>query len=232
MALFTPGPLAAAVSGSVGGTTFSHNRGGAYTRARKIPVNRKSPKQLAMRAYISSLASTWSLIPLDDRLSWQTWAQTHPVTNALGNAITLTALQAYIQLNARLAWAGLDTITHPPLIDPPTPLETFSITADVGAGAVSAVYTPTPLGADLSCVWDAALVESPAIHNVNNLYKRLTIGPEEGESPYDIESRVLEVFGTLNVGWTLHVRARIINRTTGLWSAPLSARALVISTEA
>ena len=29
-------------SGSVGGLTFAHNRGGMYTRARSIPVNPKT----------------------------------------------------------------------------------------------------------------------------------------------------------------------------------------------
>ena len=35
---FTPGPTVASLSGSVGGQTYSRNRGGAYIRNRAIPI--------------------------------------------------------------------------------------------------------------------------------------------------------------------------------------------------
>ena len=41
-------------SGSLSGVTYSHNRGGAYTRNRSIPVNPNTVQQQAVRNAFSS----------------------------------------------------------------------------------------------------------------------------------------------------------------------------------
>jgi len=53
MAIFNPGPLVGQVSGRVGGTVFSHNRGGAYIRNGSIPYAVYSQKALQAKSALS-----------------------------------------------------------------------------------------------------------------------------------------------------------------------------------
>ena len=57
MALIKTGPAVAVISGSVGGTVFSRNKGGAYMRNRSIPVNPQSAAQVVVRAAMAFLTA-------------------------------------------------------------------------------------------------------------------------------------------------------------------------------
>lgn len=84
-------------SGSIGGTTYSHNRGGMYRRARTIPTNPNSPRQQAVRSYLAAAVAAWSGTLTDaERESWEAWAANTPTTDRLGDALILTGQQAYI----------------------------------------------------------------------------------------------------------------------------------------
>ena len=54
--------LATAVSGSIGGITGSHNRGGMYLRSRVIPVNPQTVDQLAARNRLATQSSGWGAL--------------------------------------------------------------------------------------------------------------------------------------------------------------------------
>ena len=91
-------------SGSVGGLTASHNRGGMYMRARATPVNPNTTNQLQVRAAMTDLVNRWtSTLTNNQRAAWSLWADNTPFTDALGQPLTLTGQQAYIGANtARL----------------------------------------------------------------------------------------------------------------------------------
>lgn len=84
-------------SGSIGGTTYAHNRGGMYRRARSIPTNPNSTRQQAVRSYLASAVAAWGgTLTAANRESWEAWAANTPTTNSLGDALILTGQQAYI----------------------------------------------------------------------------------------------------------------------------------------
>lgn len=88
------------VSGSIGGTTFSRNKGGLYTRARSVPVNPNSPAQIAARNAFSSLVNAWTeILTGTQRDAWDLYALNTPVTNVFGDSKTLTGQQMYIRSN-------------------------------------------------------------------------------------------------------------------------------------
>ncbi|KKL73251.1 hypothetical protein LCGC14_2076760, partial [marine sediment metagenome] len=60
MAIITPGPTVAAISGSIGGTVYSRNRGGAYIRNRAIPVDPNTSFQINVRAILAAQSQNWA----------------------------------------------------------------------------------------------------------------------------------------------------------------------------
>jgi len=99
MALFKS-QLATSVSGSVGGTTYAHNKSGMYMRARSVPVQPNSAAQVAVRAALTDLVNRWidTLTPAE-RNGWNTYAQNVPVTNPLGDSINNSGQNWFIGCN-------------------------------------------------------------------------------------------------------------------------------------
>lgn len=112
---FTSDVLSGA-SGSIGGTTYSHNRGGQYTRKRAVPTNPSSVRQGAVRSAFQGLVSAWSneLTPAE-RIAWTTFADNTPQSDALGQTLILTGQQAYIKANSVRLQAGLARIDAAPI---------------------------------------------------------------------------------------------------------------------
>ncbi len=84
------------VSGSIGGTTFSHNRAGMYTRARSIPVNPNSLFQNQVRAGMSAAVMAWMAMQPAYRQEWNNYGANVPTTNKLGDEIFLTGQNWFI----------------------------------------------------------------------------------------------------------------------------------------
>ena len=131
------------ILGSVGGATFSHNRGGSYVKRRATPTNPNTLAQTDIRGILATLSSGWSSVDETDRLAWDNWAAANPTTDSLGNEINWSGHQAYIGLNSRLLLAGAAANPQPPITSGPpallTLVPTFTEPADY-----SIVYTPTP----------------------------------------------------------------------------------------
>jgi hypothetical protein len=102
-------------SGSVGGVTASHNRGGQYFRARVIPVNPGTPEQQRVRDILTGLAIRWGeKLSSAQRDTWDTYAANVPVINRLGDSVFLTGLNHYIRSNVGRFQAGLSFVDDAP----------------------------------------------------------------------------------------------------------------------
>jgi len=101
MALVKYGGGILGMSGSIGGQTHSHNRYGAYIRARTTPVNPQSARQNKIRAVIQFLAQYWSnTLTQLQRDAWEVYAAAITRSNALGAQIKLTGFNHFIRSNA------------------------------------------------------------------------------------------------------------------------------------
>lgn len=106
----------AQASGSIGGVTYSHNRGGMYTRTRTTPVNPNTERQGEARANLAQSSSAWSTILTDaQRQAWTTYAAATPVVNALGAQLILTGQQMFNKCMLPRLIAGLALIPNGPL---------------------------------------------------------------------------------------------------------------------
>lgn len=230
MAKFTPGPVVARISGSSGGTVFSHNRGGMYFRNRSTPITSTTSFALEAKNRLAFFSQGWRSLSEANRLAWKQYASEKPIIDTLGDSRIMTAANAYIRLNSRLAAAGLAAITVPPIDAPPPPLVSVALTADIGAGSVSLAYTGTPLAAGNRLWLQAAVTDSPAIVYVKNLLRFIGVSSAAAASPMDIQALVEARLGSLVVGQTLNVWASVLDGTSGELSPPLRDSAVVVTT--
>jgi len=109
--------LVSAGSGSYGRCTWSRNRMGPYVRERAVPVNPNTVFQQAIRSYLANLAVLWNnTLTIAQKTGWESFALQVPVTDALGNAITLTGLNWYIKANAARLNAGKTRVDAAPSV--------------------------------------------------------------------------------------------------------------------
>jgi len=110
-------PEGTQVSGSIGGTTFSHNRFGAYKRNRSIPVNPNTTRQAAVRNAVRSLTIAWQTeLTEAERAAWETYAANVAWINKLGQSVKLTGLNHYIRTNTTNVSLGFGQIDKAPTI--------------------------------------------------------------------------------------------------------------------
>lgn len=227
---FTPGPTIAAASGSVGGTVFSHNRYGAYTRNRAIPTKQTSVYAMNAKARLSNISAAWRDETAATKLAWQTYAQNNPITDALGQKQILTGHAAYVALNTRLHLAGATLLIVPPIVAAPSPLLTLSATWDIGAGAFELAFTPTPLAANERLWVTGCVVDSVGINYVENLMKFIKCTAAAQATNVDLSTDIAARFGTLAVGQKIVLDAAILDDDTGLLSTPTRVSGVVVST--
>lgn len=130
--------LVTAASGSIGGITASHNKGGNYLRARTIPTDPGTVQQQVVRGAVANLMARWvETLSEAQREDWKTWAINVPSINALGESRTLPANACYARCNVPRIQAGLPIIDFAPTVFDLAVLTGFTIVAvDSGAGTI------------------------------------------------------------------------------------------------
>lgn len=141
--LFRP-LLGTDLSGSVGGITASHNRGGAYFRNRAIPVNPNTPFQMAVRASLSQLTSLWvNVLTQPQRNAWDLYALNVPLPNPLGEPRNVGGLGMYIRTNVfRLQQPIARQDTAPAIFDLGSFTTPTIISITAATGILSLGFTP------------------------------------------------------------------------------------------
>jgi len=107
MALVKLGGLAQDVRGSLNGSVFSRNRGGAYVRSKVSPVQPYSEWSSKSREMFKATAQRWSH-DLDDgqRQAWNDFAAVHPFLNVFGDSIILSGIAMFESVNRRVLEVG------------------------------------------------------------------------------------------------------------------------------
>lgn len=220
MAIFTPGPAVGQISGRVGGSVFSHNKGGMYIRNGTIPTTVQTLKALKYKRALSAYSAAYANLTVEQRQAWVEYAANHPVTNRIGRSHTLNPLNWYIKLNTRLGVAGDTPLALPPAIAGPVGAVITDVTVAVTGPVATVTLDTTPLGADYRAWIRAARVQSGAITNVRNKLTEIVITAKDVASPIDISAALIAELGTLQAGDWYHVECRVLDTTTGLMSGP------------
>lgn len=230
MAIFTPGPVVGQISGRIGGSVYSRNRGGPYIRNGAIPTVSTSTYAENAKQRLAIYSAYWASLTSAQQLAWSNWAKQNPVTNRLGHKITLSGHMAFVQLNVNINNAGGTPIIVPPVVAPPMGLLSLSGTYDIGAGAFNIIFTITPLAAtEVLFIW-AAVVDNPGVSYVENLYKLIQVTAAAATSPQVTEVNMALRFGSLQVDQRVFYRVQVVDQATGLVSQPISTYGTIITT--
>lgn len=135
-------PEGTQISGSIGGTTYSHNRYGAYKRNRSIPVNPRTDRQIAIRNYLQWCQDAWlNTLTEEQREAWNLYASNTTWQNKFGDAALLPGPQHFNRTNISRLLAGLTVIDDAPTIFGLPAAETdLEVTASAATGELTVAY--------------------------------------------------------------------------------------------
>ena len=197
-------------SGSLAGTTSSHNRAGQYTRNRRAPVQ---PVGTGRRAFIrssfSAASKAWQALTAANQAAWTSYAASHPITDALGQSVTLTGHQMFVGVATSLLNCGQALPTLPPasaaVFSPGVP--TFTA---VHAGAI----TLTPAGGGAAGDFLLYAFSAPVSAGVSFMKTFWQAGHVAGNSVAAIVATTAYTaqFGTLTAGSKVFVKVTPVNQ--------------------
>lgn len=115
MALIKLGGGVSDIRGSIGGTVFSKNRYGSYTRNRTVPVNPGSTAQTKIRACTGQIRDAWfNTLTAAQRAAWAVYASNVQVQNRLGESITLTGWNMFARTNMAMLYNDYAIVADAP----------------------------------------------------------------------------------------------------------------------
>jgi hypothetical protein len=201
-------------SGSQAGTTASRNRFGQYRRTRATPVNVNSSAQQDARNRLSAASSAWGALDDEDRAAWSYYADSHPITDSLGQSITLTGHQMFVSVNSALQNAGFDLVDAPDASAPPD-APALGAHTDTAAG-FSFAFGTNPVPADTALVIETSPPLSPG-RSFNGDFRVVVVRAAAAANTL-LKAAMEAKWGTLVAGQKFFIRASYVTET-GLRSA-------------
>lgn len=145
MALVKFGGGITQMAGSIAGNVFARNRYGNYVRARTVPTNPNTDRQIVVRAALAFLTTRWSdTLSAAQRAAWDLYASSVVMTNRLGESMHLSGYNHYIRSNSILKRLGLTVVDAGPVVfELPAQDPTFAVTGSEATGNLSAAFDNT-----------------------------------------------------------------------------------------
>lgn len=217
------GTLLGQASGSLAGTTFSHNRGGQYTRKRSTPTNPNTTFQQAVRSAVGQLTSLWlNTLTTAQREAWDTYASNVLIPDTLGEPRNIGGLGQYVRSNVPRLQAALPRVDDGPTI---FNLGDFTAPAIASLTAATGIYSITFTAAD---DWanedDAAMLfltsrgQNASINYFKGPYRFAGTIDGDSTTPPTSPASITSAF-TVAVGQKGFIQARV-SRADGRLSAP------------
>jgi hypothetical protein len=211
-------------SGSLAGTTASHNRAGQYLRNRRTPVNPVGTgRRAAIRTAFGAAAKYYASLTGPQQAAWTSYAASFPITDALGQTITLTGQQMCVSINTQLLNCGGALTPTPPASNAVASAGVPTLTA-VHAGAI----TLTPTGLGLMADFQLYAFSSPQSSGVSSIKTFWQAGHVAGNSVAAIVATTAYTaqFGAVVAGQRIFFKVTPVN-SFGVTGVPYIAYATV-----
>lgn len=221
MALLVPGAVVSVLSGKIGGTVFARNRGGAYARSYAIPTRVTSDSAQAQKAAFAAASQAYANLTAAQIAAWDQYGQENPVSNRIGQLITLKGQSWYVGCNTRLIISGDTPISVPPILAAPVIAvasnATFTVTGNVATVDVAAHVED----ASIKVIVYGARSVSPGKRYMENLYTGIYLSAAGASgTTLDLYDGLVAKLGSLQAGVTYHLKVVMLDIRTGLISAP------------
>jgi hypothetical protein len=216
-------------SGSIGGITYAHNAGGAYTRARSIPTNPNTARQQIVRNLMAQLTSAWqeTLTPAQ-RLAWKVYSDNVTLPNPLGDPINTGAATHYYRSNVPRMQGGAARQDDAPTTFNLGDMTPATFAASAATALLSVTFDNTDSWAnedDAHALVYCSAPQAPTINYFKGPYRYLdgidgdSITPPT--SPADFAT-----LHTLTAGQKLFVQIRV-SRADGRLSSPFRGSCVI-----
>ena len=103
------------MSGKCGNMVLQRNRYGQICYPAFIPINPRTPAQVAIRAIFGAVSKRWRMLTEEQRLAWIAVAATILSKPRLSQSGPLTGCQLFVKVNVYLVYRGLPQVDLPPL---------------------------------------------------------------------------------------------------------------------
>lgn len=207
-------------SGSIAGTTSSHNRAGQYTRNRRSPVQ---PVGTGRRAFIRSsfgaASAAWSALSGANQAAWNAYAAAFPITDVLGQSITLTGHQMFVSINTQM----LNCQQAIPVAVPTSNAnDTPAITVFTATAAGVITVTIDPAGDPTHFLLLAfSAPQSPGVGFCKTFWQEAVLGGDSiGAATYG--PAYVAQFGLIPLGWKVFLKLTPVN-ASGVTGVPIVA---------
>lgn len=221
------------LSGKSGGSIFSHNQGGKYVKNFAVPSNPQSQAQMQQRSNFGAFASAWKTLTEAQRNAWKAASSSFPYLDAFGDTIHLSGIALFISLNRNLKLIGEPGVDNPPVPEGVDSITDLQVTASIDPGTSPGVIQ---INGDVNANADAEtqylIYATPALSaGVSSASNRFRVLTEVSETLFtsgnDVGPEWEAVFGTMQVGSKIILKAVPINSATGERGAMYQASAIV-----
>jgi hypothetical protein len=211
-------------SGSQAGTTASHNRSGQYYRSRRSPVQPVGTGRRAIqRANFGSASSAWASLSAANQAAWISWAAGHPVTDSLGQSITLTGQNAFVSIGSQLLNCGQPLPTIPP-VSTVTGSPVVSVFTVTHGGVITITMVGGGAATDFILLSFAAPVSAGVTFQKTFWQMMHLAGNSTGGATYG--TAYIAQFGTIPAGTKVFVKLTPVNQY-GFTGVPVILSAIV-----
>lgn len=228
MASIKLGSIASDIRGSIGGTVFSRNGGGAYAKQRVKGTDPNTTDQGIMRAIISSCISAWTALSATVRTNWGMYAAAVTLVNRLGDAINVSGYNMYCRTRALCVKIGATVPAAAPSIMTLAEQDsTVAATPSAGGGTISVAFDDAlawcaEVGGYMICYMSPP--QNPTINSYSGQYK--ICGRFDGAVVPISSPQVATSKYTLTAGQKVFMQFRIL-RADGRLSTPFRTSATV-----
>ena len=231
MALLVPGAVVSVLSGKIGGTVFARNRGGAYARSYAIPTRVTSSIAQQIKAAFAAASRGYANLTAAQIAAWDAYGQENPVSNRIGQLITLKGQSWYVGCNSRLIVVGETPIDVPPILASPVIALADNPVVDTKATLATIDVAEHSADASIIVIVYGARSVSAGKRYLENLYTTIYVsdaGASGGTLSFGTELEA--ALGTIQAGVTYHFKVVMLDIRTGLVSAPQWLSTVAITT--
>jgi hypothetical protein len=221
MALLVPGAVVSVLSGKIGGVVFARNRGGAYARSYAIPTRVTSDNAQQIKAAFAAASQAYANLTTAQIAAWDQYGQENPVSNRIGQLITLKGQSWFVGCNSRLIGSGESQISLPPILAAPVIAVADNPVVDVSDVLATIDVAAHTADASIRIVVYGARSVSAGKRYLENLYTTVYLS-DAGASGTTLSfgSELTAKLGSLQAGVTYHFKVVMLDIRTGLISAP------------
>lgn len=199
--------------GSVGGLTYNTNRGVRYVKTRSGPSREPTAKQLQMLGLNHNCNSIWAAMTIDQRRSWDDYADTHTESDWTGTPRRKSGQNWFSRINVRRQLLSLPIEEAPPTETQQGHLDGFTVFHIPDVVACEWSHSTFP---QHTYTWLELYLAGPLSAGINaTLHNAI----RADACPIDDESIAIHAYGLGT--FTLFSRLMLANGIVGPWRRDL-----------